>query len=42
MSESGGMSVNRLTAGGQTMATDVKANNTTLAANLCPAGATPR
>ena len=34
------MSVNSLTAGGQTVATDVKENNTTLAANLCPAGAT--
>ena len=40
MSESGGMNVNRLTAGGQTVATDVKENNTTLAANLSPAGST--
>jgi hypothetical protein len=40
MSESGGMSVNCLTAGGQTVATDVKGNITTLLANLRPAGAT--
>jgi hypothetical protein len=40
MSESGGMSVNCLTAGGQTVATDVNANITTLPANLRPAGAT--
>jgi hypothetical protein len=32
------MSVNRLTADGQTVATDVKANITTLPANLRPAG----
>jgi RHS repeat-associated protein len=40
MNESGGMSVNRLTAGGQTVATDVKGNITTLPANLRAAGAT--
>ena len=40
MSESGGMSVNRLTAGGQNVATDVKGNITTLPVNLRPAGAT--
>ena len=40
MSESGGMNVNRLTAGGQNVATDVKGNITTLPANLRPAGAT--
>ena len=40
MSESGGMSVNCLTAGGQNVATDVKGNITTLPANLRPAGAT--
>jgi len=40
MSESGGMSVNRLTAGGQNVATDVKGNITTLPANLRPTGAT--
>jgi RHS repeat-associated protein len=40
MSESGGMNVNRLTAGGQTVATDVKGNITTLPVNLRPAGAT--
>ena len=40
MSESGGMSVNCLTAGDQTVATDVKGNITTLPANLRPAGAT--
>ena len=40
MSESGGMNVNRLTAGGQTVATDVKGNITTLPANLRPTGAT--
>jgi RHS repeat-associated protein len=34
------MNVNRLTAGGQTVATDVKANITTLPVNLRPAGAT--
>ena len=36
MSESGGMNVNRLTAGGQNVATDVKGNITTLR----PAGST--
>ena len=40
MSESGGMNVNRLTAGGQSVATDVKGNITTLPVNLRPAGAT--
>ena len=40
MSESGGMSVNRLTAGGQNVATDVKGNITTLPVNLRPAGST--
>ena len=40
MSESGGMNVNRLTAGGQNVATDVKGNITTLPANLRPTGAT--
>ena len=40
MSESGGMNVNRLTAGGQTVATAVKGNITTLPANLRPTGAT--
>jgi hypothetical protein len=40
MSEGGGMSVNCITAGGQTVATDVKGNITTLPANLRPAGAT--
>ncbi len=40
MSESGGMNVNRLTAGGQTVATDVKGNITTLPVNLRPADAT--
>jgi len=40
MSEGGGMSVNCLTAGGQTVATDVKGNITTLPANLRPTGAT--
>jgi YD repeat-containing protein len=40
MSESGGMNVNRLTAGGQNVATDVKGNITTLPANLRPAGST--
>ena len=40
MSESGGMSVNCLTAGGQNVATDVKGNITTLPVNLRPAGAT--
>ena len=40
MSESGGMSVNCLTAGGQNVATDVKGNITTLPANLRPTGAT--
>ncbi len=40
MSEGGGMSVNCLSAGGQTVATDVKGNITTLPANLHPAGAT--
>ena len=40
MSESGGMSVNCLTVGGQTVATDVKGNTTTLPANFRPAGAT--
>ena len=40
MSESGGMSVNCLTAGGQNVATDVKENITTLPANLRPTGAT--
>ena len=40
MSESGGMSVNCLTAGGQTVATDVKGNITTLPVNLRPAGST--
>jgi len=40
MSESGGMSVNRLTAGGQNVATEVKGNITTLPVNLRPAGAT--
>jgi hypothetical protein len=34
------MSVNRLTAGGQNVATDVKGNITTLPVNLRPAGAT--
>jgi RHS repeat-associated protein len=34
------MNVNRLTAGGQTVATDVKGNITTLPVNLRPAGAT--
>jgi hypothetical protein len=34
------MNVNRLTAGGQNVATDVKGNITTLPANLRPAGAT--
>ena len=38
MSESGGMSINCLTAGGQNVATDVKGNITMLPANLCPAG----
>jgi YD repeat-containing protein len=40
MSESVGMNVNRLTTGGQNMATDVKGNITTLPVNLRPAGAT--
>jgi len=40
MSESGGMNVKRLTAGGQTVATDVKGNITTLPVNLRPAGST--
>jgi hypothetical protein len=40
MSESGGMSVNCLTADGQTVAPDLKANITMLPANLRPAGAT--
>ena len=40
MSESGGMNVNRLTAGGQNVATDVKGNITTLPVNLRPAGST--
>ena len=40
MSEGGGMSVNCLTAGGQTVATDVKGNITTLPVNLRPAGST--
>ena len=40
MSESGGMSVNCLTAGGQNVATDVKGNITTLPVNLRPAGST--
>jgi RHS repeat-associated protein len=40
MSESGGMSVNCLTAGGQNAATDVKGNITTLPGNLRPTGAT--
>ena len=40
MNESGGMNVNRLTAGGQTVVTDVKGNITTLPVNLRPAGAT--
>ena len=40
MSESGGMNVNRLTAGGQNVATDVNGNITTLPANLRPTGAT--
>ena len=40
MSESGGMNVNRLTASGQNVATDVKGNITTLPVNLRPAGST--
>ena len=40
MSESGGMNVNRLTASGQNVATDVKGNITTLPVNLRPADAT--
>jgi hypothetical protein len=34
------MNVNRLTAGGQNVTTDVKGNNTTLPANLRPSGST--
>jgi hypothetical protein len=40
MSESGGMNVNRLTAGGQYVATDVKEDLTSLATNLRPSGST--
>jgi hypothetical protein len=40
MNESGGISASGLTVGGQTVATDIKGNITTLPANLRPAGST--